>query len=53
MLASDVVARYLDTALYIKKGNEVTVINECGKVTTAALDKDVHPEKVNFKQVVI
>lgn len=51
MLASDVVARFLDTALYIKKRNEVTVISEAGKVTTAALDNGCRPERVNFKQV--
>ena len=37
--------------MYIQKANDVTVISEDGKVTTAALDKGVKPDKVRFKQV--
>ncbi|XP_052271400.1 uncharacterized protein LOC127872113 [Dreissena polymorpha] len=50
VLACDVVARFLETAMYIQKGNDVTVIGADGKVTTAALDKGMKPDKVLFKQ---
>ncbi|WAR24247.1 hypothetical protein MAR_037916 [Mya arenaria] len=50
VLACDLVARFLDTAMYIQRGNDVTVITENGKVTTAALDKGVKTDRVVFKQ---
>lgn len=53
VLACDVVARFLDTAMYIQRGNDVTVISDNGRVTTAALDKGLKTDRVNFKQVKI
>ncbi|XP_045158623.2 uncharacterized protein LOC123524473 [Mercenaria mercenaria] len=50
VLATDVVARFLDTAMDIQKGKDVSFTTDEGRAINATLDRNVKPDKVLFKQ---
>lgn len=50
VLATDVVARFLDTAMAIQKGQNVSFKADDGRVINAKLDANVIPDRVLFKQ---
>jgi hypothetical protein len=52
VLATDVVARFLDTAMDIQQGKEVSMTTDEGRLVVASLDSHSKPDNVMFKQVI-
>ncbi|XP_060556826.1 uncharacterized protein LOC132717387 isoform X2 [Ruditapes philippinarum] len=50
VLATDVVARFLDTAMDIQQGKEVSMTTDEGRLVVASLDSHSKPDNVMFKQ---